>query len=80
MSGFVERQFDSGDVAINVAERADNGPPLLFIRGAGCPLDQWFMKYPGYMHCDALGRKFLCFEYGQDILARAFLQTDGQGV
>jgi hypothetical protein len=33
MSGFVERQFDSNDVAINVAAWADNGPPLLFIHG-----------------------------------------------
>jgi hypothetical protein len=33
MSGFVERQFDAGEVSINVAEWADHGPPLLFIHG-----------------------------------------------
>lgn len=41
MSGFVERQFDSGDIAINVAEWADNGPPLLFIHSVTSDWSTW---------------------------------------
>ena len=41
MSGFVERQFDAGEVAINVAEWADNGPPLIFIHGVTSDWSTW---------------------------------------
>jgi pimeloyl-ACP methyl ester carboxylesterase len=49
MSGFVERQFDSDDVAINVAEWADNGPPLLFIHGITSDWATWEKNVPDFV-------------------------------
>ncbi len=57
MSSFVERQFDSGDVAINVAEWADNGPPLLFIHGVTSDWSTWKKIVPAFVtdwHCFAV--------------------------
>jgi pimeloyl-ACP methyl ester carboxylesterase len=57
MSGFVERQFDAGDVAINVAEWADNGPPLLFIHGVTSDWSTWEQIVPAFVtgwHCFAV--------------------------
>jgi len=57
MSEFVERQFDSNDVAINVAEWADNGPPLLFIHGITSDWSTWGKIVPAFVtdwHCFAV--------------------------
>ena len=57
MSGFVERQFDSDDVAINVAEWADNGRPLLFIHGITSDWSTWEKIVPAFVtdwHCFAV--------------------------
>lgn len=57
MSGFVERQFASDDVAINVTEWADNGPPLLFIHGITSDWSTWEKIVPAFVtdwHCFAV--------------------------